>query len=140
MQSFLTQLCVHCDNTRNTVRFISKPLAMGHWLISRIHRGCNCDNTTVTSFDKLTCIIITALCTQTCFVYGISSPVHRNNKESFAAGALSVCFSLITLQRLPIPSTIINVTSSIEKRVSVEKLKFTPIYEGFLPITHSPTK
>ncbi len=33
------------------------------WLISRIHRGYNCDNTTVTSFDKLNCIIITTLCT-----------------------------------------------------------------------------
>lgn len=43
-------------------QFIREHLARGYWLISRIHRGYICDNTTVTSFDKLNRIIITTLC------------------------------------------------------------------------------
>lgn len=55
--------CVYAfDYVRKTAWFIRKHL-VEHWLISSIHRGYNCDNTTVTSFDKLKCIIITTLCT-----------------------------------------------------------------------------
>lgn len=61
MRALYTQVCV-CHAILAQEILHREHLARGYWLISRIHRGYICDNTTVTSFDKLNCIIITTLC------------------------------------------------------------------------------